>query len=59
MWQDTIDREPYEESFIGLVVRKDLLDKAGLDIPVTLDDWYEALVAFKIWASNILFPARP
>ena len=54
-----IDREPYEESFIGLVVRKDLLDKAGLDIPVTLDDWYEALVAFKIWASNILFPARP
>ena len=47
VWQDTIDREPYEESFIGLVVRKDLLDKAGLDIPVTLDDWYEALVAFK------------
>ena len=59
VWQGTIDREPYEESFIGLVVRKDLLDKAGLDIPVTLDDWYEALVAFKIWASNILFPARP
>lgn len=47
VWQGTIDREPYEESFIGLVVRKDLLDKAGLDIPVTLDDWYEALVAFK------------
>lgn len=46
-WQDAIDREPYEESFIGLVIRKDLLDKAGLDIPVTLDDWYEALVAFK------------
>lgn len=46
-WQDAIDRDPYEESFIGLVIRKDLLDEAGLDIPVTLDDWYEALVAFK------------
>lgn len=46
-WQSAIDRDPYEESFIGLVIRKDLLDKAGLDIPVTLDDWYEALVAFK------------
>ncbi len=47
VWQDTIDREPYAESFIGLVVRKDLLDKAGLDVPVTVDDWYEALKAFK------------
>lgn len=46
-WQDAIDREPYAESFIGLVVRKDLLDKAGLDVPVTVDDWYEALKAFK------------
>lgn len=47
VWQDTITREPYEETFMGLVIRKDLLDKANLDIPVTLDDWYEALVAFK------------
>ena len=47
MWQNTIEREPYDETFIGLIIRKDLLDKAGLDIPVTLDDWYEALVAFK------------
>ena len=47
VWQDAIDREPYAESFIGLVVRKDLLDKAGLDVPVTIDDWYEALKAFK------------
>ncbi len=39
--------KPYDETFIGLIIRKDLLDKAGLDIPVTLDDWYEALVAFK------------
>lgn len=47
VWQNTIEREPYDETFIGLIIRKDLLDKAGLDIPVTLDDWYEALVAFK------------
>lgn len=53
-WQDAIDREPYAESFIGLVVRKDLLDKAGLDTPVTLDDWYETLKSFK--AMGIKYP---
>ena len=47
MWQDTIDREPYEEKLHRPGGHKDLLDKAGLDIPITLDDWYEALVAFK------------
>lgn len=47
VWQDAITRDPYEESFIGLVVRKDLLDQAGLDIPVTLDDWYQVLKAFQ------------
>lgn len=47
VWQNAIDRKPYEESFIGLVIRKDLLDQANLDVPVTIDDWYEALVAFK------------
>ncbi len=47
VWRNTIEREPYDETFIGLIIRKDLLDKAGLDIPVTLDDWHEALVAFK------------
>lgn len=29
------------------VIRKDLLDELGLDIPVTLDDYYNVLVAFK------------
>lgn len=29
------------------VVRKDLLDELGLDIPETLDDFYNVLVAFK------------
>lgn len=47
VWQGPMEREPYDETFIGLIIRKDLLDKAGLDIPETLDDWYEALTAFK------------
>lgn len=29
------------------VVRKDLLDELGLDVPVTLDDYYNVLKAFK------------
>lgn len=29
------------------VIRKDLLDKLNLEIPVTLDDYYNVLVAFK------------
>ena len=32
---------------IGPVVRKDWLDTAGLDLPVTYDDYYEALKAFQ------------
>lgn len=47
VWQGAMERAPYNETFIGLIIRKDLLDEAGLDIPVTLDDWYEALKAFK------------
>ncbi len=31
----------------GLVLRKDLLDKVGMDIPVTPDDWYKVLTAFR------------
>ncbi|MEG2206657.1 MAG: hypothetical protein RR065_01000 [Clostridia bacterium] len=31
----------------GLAVRKDFLDKVGLDVPVTYDDWYVMLKAFK------------
>lgn len=31
----------------GLVVRKDLLDQAGLDVPTTIDEWDTALRAFK------------
>lgn len=31
----------------GIAVRKDMLDKAGLDIPETIDEWHTALKAFK------------
>lgn len=31
----------------GPIVRKDWLDDLGLDIPVTIDDWYNMLKAFK------------
>ena len=34
-------------SGMGFMTRKDLLDQAGLDIPVTYDDWYEMLTAYK------------
>lgn len=42
-------RENDEESevFVGILIRKDLLDQVGMDIPVTYDDWYEVLTAFK------------
>ncbi|MBQ8087888.1 MAG: extracellular solute-binding protein, partial [Clostridia bacterium] len=31
----------------GLMIRQDLLDEAGLEVPVTLDDWTEMLRTFK------------
>ncbi len=31
----------------GLNVRQDWLDELGLDVPVTYDDWHEALTGFK------------
>lgn len=36
-----------EMSSSGLVIRQDWLDELGLDTPVTIDDWYEALTLFK------------
>ena len=34
-------------SMSGAAVRKDWLDKLGLDMPVTYDDWHDAAMAFK------------
>ncbi|MDF2921295.1 MAG: transporter substrate-binding protein [Paenibacillaceae bacterium] len=31
----------------GPIIRKDWLDELGLDVPVTIDDWYNVLKAFK------------
>lgn len=33
--------------WMGMVVRKDWLDELGLQLPVTYDDWYNMLKAFK------------
>ncbi len=35
------------KSNAGLIIRKDWLDQLGLDIPQTIDEWYEVLTAFK------------
>lgn len=32
----------------GLVIRKDFLDELQLEVPVTIDDWYNVLTAFKV-----------
>ena len=37
----------YNATFVGPVVRKDWLDACGLDVPVTMQDWENVLVAFK------------
>lgn len=47
VWQTAIDRDPFYEPFIGLVIRKDWLDELNLAVPETLDDWYNVLKAFK------------
>ncbi len=41
--QDEICRKNY----IGLIVRQDWLDKLGLTMPRTIDDWHDMLIAFK------------
>lgn len=38
---------PGEPPWTGLGIRQDWLDQVGLPAPVTIDDWYNALTAFK------------
>lgn len=38
---------PGEPPWTGLGIRQDWLDQVGLPAPVTIDDWYKALTAFK------------
>ena len=35
------------ENNVGPVIRKDYLEKVGMDVPVTYDDYHEVLTAFK------------
>jgi len=35
------------KSYFGVMARKDLLDKAGLGVPETIDEWEEMLTVFK------------
>ncbi|GAA3407496.1 ABC transporter substrate-binding protein [Paenibacillus hodogayensis] len=39
-------------SFLGPIIRKDWLDKAKLQSPTTIDEWYTALKAFKATDMN-------
>ena len=36
------------DPWIGAVARKDWLEELGIDAPVTYDDWYEMLTAFRV-----------
>ncbi len=43
----SIQQEREIRTYIGPFIRKDYLDKLGLSLPTTVDDWYEVLTAFK------------
>lgn len=42
-----VTKDPQLRVFMGFMIRKDLLDQAGLALPETLDEWETALAAFK------------
>ncbi|NUU60717.1 extracellular solute-binding protein [Paenibacillus agri] len=39
--------DPYLRTYFGLGIRKDWLDKLGLQIPTTIDEWHTVLKALK------------
>jgi putative aldouronate transport system substrate-binding protein len=41
--------------YVGPMVRKDLLEKSGLPLPETMDDWYKLLTKFKEMGVKIPF----
>jgi putative aldouronate transport system substrate-binding protein len=52
----TLDREYGEgHDYVGPMVRKDLLEKSGLPLPKTMDDWYKLLTKFKEMGVKIPF----
>lgn len=42
-----IENDEESEIFVGILIRKDLLDQVNMDVPITYDDWYKTLTAFK------------
>lgn len=52
-----VDRPPCYESWMGLIIRKDMLDEAGLDVPSSVNDWTNVLRAFKEMGSTAPFSA--
>ncbi len=41
-------------TMFGLMTRKDMLEATGMDVPVTIDDWYQMLKAMK--ANGVEYP---
>jgi putative aldouronate transport system substrate-binding protein len=41
------ERIPAYETYLGMIIRKDWLEQLNLPIPVTIDDWFTTLTAFK------------
>lgn len=40
-------RIPAYETYLGLILRQDWLDQLNLPVPVTVDDWFTTLTAFR------------
>jgi putative aldouronate transport system substrate-binding protein len=46
-WGTVLEREPIPETYVGLIIRQDLLDELELERPETIDELYNVLLAFK------------
>lgn len=47
MFDYALDTMTVQGGYWGMTVRQDMLDKLGVETPVTYDDWYEMLKAMK------------
>lgn len=47
LYDTTNEEDRMVTSTYGLVIRQDWLDAVGMDVPTTIDEWYEVLLAFK------------
>lgn len=46
-WQSILNREPLNETYVGIIMRKDWLEDLKLDAPETIEDFISVLKAFK------------